>query len=529
MKNLKPLLFSSLVGLSTVATAQNYPLFYSAEDIDIANIRAPHLVHGDMWHDSSYSKGVEFPKGGGKTIGLVSAIWMGGYTATSALRTAAVTYRADGSDYWPGPVNFSASTTQKLYDSSRSWAKIWKINRSEINTFLALSTHTASNTPTAILEWPAKGNPYAKGAGGASLNIPLDMAPFVDVNSDGQYNPLAGDYPSMKGSQMLWWVINDAGPTHTVSATGSFKMEIKISAYAYKLGTLADNIIFYEYDVTNRSTETYSQFRMGVMADFDIGLAFDDFVGIDSNRRLGYTYNLNPNDTTTSPPAGGIAIMELPGDSYQSYALAGSFVGYHNSPTSPAGDPSSAVEYDRMLRSQFRTGITGIFTGKYLPPYEEYSCDSPRTPDDVRFVIASNDITFGPGQSKKFAFAMVAADSTGNCRDRSFNVLHKTTDTAYKLYWNPIIPPAGTTGVATIQRTSLNMYPNPATDRLFVKTSGQSIGDLTVYDAMGRTVATPQTHTTSGFELNTSQLSPGVYTIRHQSNLGVSTGIFVKQ
>ncbi len=58
---------------------------------------------------------------------------------------------------------------------------------------------SAANTPIPILEWPANGNPFAKGAGGVALVVNHDLAPFVDVNGDGKYNPLLGDYPAMKG------------------------------------------------------------------------------------------------------------------------------------------------------------------------------------------------------------------------------------------------------------------------------------------------------------------------------------------
>jgi hypothetical protein len=528
MKQSFTLLTLALLCLTNHAQAQTYPLFNTSANIDIANIKAPSLVHGDMWHDSIGSLNyLEFPKGSGHIIGNTSALWMSAYDAQNNLKSAAQMYRQTGTDYWPGPVDSISTTQAQLYATSQNWAKIWKVNSSQIDAFLLLTTHTAANTPSVILEWPAKGNPYAKGAGGASLSITKDMAPFVDVNADGVYDPLAGDYPKMKGSQMLWWVINDAGPTHTVTGTNSMKMEIKMSAYAYKLGTVADNIIFYEYEVTNKSTATYSSYRIGLMADFDIGYAYDDYSGFDSSHRMGISYNGN---NVSLPPAAGVAMMELPGDAYNSYAPLGSYRTFANI-TGAEGDPTNGLEFFRLMHSSNRVGQAYPNGSLYGTVDELQQCDSNVLSTDTRFVIASNNLSFSPGQTKKFGAALVVADSAGGCPNINFMRLHQTADTAYKIYWNPfrLTPPAAPTGIAAIMRSSLHIFPNPATDILHVETAVGSHGLLRVFDALGRSVALPQTLTAKGFELNTAILPAGVYTVRCQSDATMETAIFVKE
>jgi hypothetical protein len=39
------------------------------------------------------------------------------------------------------------------------------------------------------------------------------------MNGDGHYNCLQGDYPLIKGDQIIWWVFNDNYNKHT--ETGS--------------------------------------------------------------------------------------------------------------------------------------------------------------------------------------------------------------------------------------------------------------------------------------------------------------------
>ncbi len=212
--------------------------FNTKEYVDIGNIKAAVLLHGDMnWDAASLSSQCEFPKGSGIHLSGATTIWMGSYDDQGQLHVAAQTYRQTGNDFWPGPLDSNGSLDLA---TSTQWARIWKVNYLEIGQHISNTNRTVTNTPPAILEWPAKGNPYAKGNNGAPLTITTDMAPFVDVNSDGNYNPLHGDYPEIKGDQMLWWVFSDNGPTHNNAVSQPLEVEVHAKAYAYARGTLVD-------------------------------------------------------------------------------------------------------------------------------------------------------------------------------------------------------------------------------------------------------------------------------------------------
>jgi hypothetical protein len=236
MRNLYLLLFATC--LLHVLPANGQTAFPYINYVDINNIKAATLVHGDLWWNTTLQyASCEFPKGSGKNIQFACSLWLSGFDAGNNLHVAAQTYRQTGNDYWPGPLDTNDTLT---YATSQSWAYIWKVNQSDINTFNTISTHTIANTPTDILHWPAKGNPYAQGAGSTVLSINQDMAPFVDVNADGVYNALQGDYPAIKGDQTLFWVFSDNGPTHTETNGAPFKVEIHAMAYAYSRGTPVD-------------------------------------------------------------------------------------------------------------------------------------------------------------------------------------------------------------------------------------------------------------------------------------------------
>ena len=134
--------------------------FNTTDSIDINNIAASVLVHGDMWWNPALGTGeCKFPKGTGRSVSNAGAVWMSGYDAGNNLHVAAQTYKQAGNDYWPGPLDISGSLS---YATSALWAHIWKINRTDISAFHSHLIHTTYNTPLSILSWPGKGNVYGK-------------------------------------------------------------------------------------------------------------------------------------------------------------------------------------------------------------------------------------------------------------------------------------------------------------------------------------------------------------------------------
>ena len=82
----------------------------SKTDLDVNNVRATIMGGGDMWGDLSDAQ-YEIPKGGNKNSLFAGALWIGGVDAGGQLKVAAMTYRQDGNDFWPGPLNVDNATT----------------------------------------------------------------------------------------------------------------------------------------------------------------------------------------------------------------------------------------------------------------------------------------------------------------------------------------------------------------------------------------------------------------------------------
>ena len=321
--------------------------------IDINNVRTRINAGGDMWWDFENGD-YEIPKGSGKTSLFSASLWIGGYDPAGNLKLAAIRYRQSpvggdpgaGTDYWPGPLTIdgTASVDQLTCDT---WDKLFPITREEVDNFLAWRDDPASfpdyTIPKSILDWPAHGD--------VSLGQSFYMAPFYDSDFDGVYNPSAGDFPYydvenklckkeiptmdetfensvsgsvlsdqvIKGDMTLWNVFNDKGNVHTESEGSPIGLEIRGQAFGFSTNDVINDMTFYSYEIINRSTIALTETYFSQWVDTDLGYAWDDFVGCDVERGLGYCYNGVTSDGNgqpfaygDNPPAVGVDFFQGP-------------------------------------------------------------------------------------------------------------------------------------------------------------------------------------------------------------------------
>ncbi len=536
----------------TCAVAQYAP-FPTIDSLDINNIHASVLVHGDMWWDPNdhtpYSYKYASPAarcylaGTNKNVNFAGGLWMSGFDAGNSLHVTSQTYRQDGCDYWPGPLETS---TPIDYASSQKWAKIWKVNGSDVTYFNSLSTHTTANTPPSILTWPGNGNVHAAGNGGASLTVTHEMAPFVDLNSNGIYEPLQGEYPDFKGDQALWYIFNDNGPTHRPPSATFLGVEIRAMSYGYNRGTLLDNVVYYDYTIVNRSTTDYHNMRIGLFDDADLGWYFDDFMGFDSSRRLGILYNGTNNDGQGGghpvgsfgerPPMTGVTLVSIPGDTETDIVPAGGFVYYFND-LSTVGNPLSA---DTVIDGYLRGKTYGFWSVDspfvMYNPYDvtgdpAYSdqiseCSSNNIPGDRRFVLSTNDFDLPAGSSQHIVIAMVITDTgVGGCPNTSFARIREVSDTAWASYRNP--PTSLHKNMLTTGPTEIKSWPNPARDRLFISVGDN--GTISVYNAMGQVMDVPAVWNGVRYEVDISKLPKGLYNAVYRNGKAQGGHKFLKE
>ena len=311
-------------------------------NIEWNNVRALIETGGSLWQDrATSSASYEVPKGGGVSSLYAGALWMGGISPDQQLKLAALTFRNRGNDYWTGPLTIDGSaeidaSTCQQYDnffvSTRSDAQLHR------SYFDALQTGTADEEfpdgyaiPSYFFDYPAHGN--------TALNQDFYLAPFKDYDGNGFYDPSQGDYPwydfiseidcgrrlredivPLYGDRNFYWIFNDKGNVHSESQGEPIGMEIRSQTFQFSTNDEVNNMTFHNYVLINQGTQTLGDTYFGVWVDADVGTATDDYVGCDVQRGLGYAYNGDAYDETSSssagylenPPAVGIDFFEGP-------------------------------------------------------------------------------------------------------------------------------------------------------------------------------------------------------------------------
>ena len=455
-------------------------------DLDINNVRTTILNGGDLWWDLDNAK-YEIPKGSDKHSIFAGSIMIGGKDETGNLKMAALTHRDGGSDFWPGPINKNTgSTTADVCDE---YDKHFKINRKDVEEYVsAFNAGENPPVPLSMLNYPAHGN-IADGHD-------YELAPFYDADSNGTYDPRKGDYPAfniggkheryangtLRGDQNIWWVFNDVGNVHTESGANAIGIEIQAQAFAFATNDEINDMTFYNYKVINRSTFTIEDCYMGVWADTDLGYAFDDFVGCDVERGLGYCYNGDANDENSEgygddPPAVGVDFFEGPladandmidndrdgiVDEDGELIMMSKFV-YYNIGPGDQGDPNTATDYFNYIRGRWKNGAqmeyggNGFSTsgtvcdfmfpddsdqsdywgtgGVVVAPWSETSAGN--APGDRRFIQSAGPFTLEPGAVNYITTGVVWAQAdVGGGPWSAVQNLKKADDLAQALFDN---------------------------------------------------------------------------------------------
>ncbi|CAG5082578.1 T9SS type A sorting domain-containing protein [Parvicella tangerina] len=332
---------------SLQAKAANCSPSIASKFMEYNNVSALIETGGSMWQDrSSNQAAYEVPKGSDEYLMYAGALWMGGKDVNNQLKVAALKFR-QGNDFWTGPLTVIPGTgdisegtkdfgpAEITPDVCSEYDKFFTITRAEVEKFVAwfncktCPEYENYSIPSTILNWPAHGD--------VGRFQDFYLAPFKDLNENGVYDPLDGDYPyydlnnevdckssrevTLYGDYTMWWIFNDKGNIHTESQGDPIGMEIRAQAFAFATNDEVNNMTFFNYELVNRSTQRLTETYFAVYADPDIGCSDNDYVGCDVSRGVGYAYNGINTSTSNSPcphpiatnqPAIGIDFFEGP-------------------------------------------------------------------------------------------------------------------------------------------------------------------------------------------------------------------------
>lgn len=472
------------------------------EILDVNNIRVGLPVEGSLWTDNS-NYIFEVPKDNPVPQLMLGGIWIAGKDNAGNLKIAAQAHGVSSgtSDFWAGPLVVSGPNVGTTSTASCSnFSRLWKVERFEIDAHV---TDWQDNgqidgpVPQSIFAWPGKLNPESPSANGFVLpDQPL--APFVDRNANGIYEPLLGDFPDVKGDQAVWWVFNDegAGAIHDQTEGYALHVEIQATAFAFKGdgSPHLNNTVFYEYKIINRTTEPLDSTYISLWVDMDLGYYPDDMFGSIPAEKLAFLFN---NDGVTSEgdtlPIIGIKVLEGPtGTNGQDVGF--SSLTYYNSPSfgNPQPDinttaPNYDIEYYNYMTGRWKFGQPFCYGGSgFSPacvPTNHVFPDNPSEPApacsmctanlpayDRRVLINSGPFNLASGESNSISYAVMAnfeveypcpditplieqALAVQEVANNQFTATHEKASPAAALQFSP--NPLSGTGLLRIQQPDL--------------------------------------------------------------------------
>lgn len=494
----KTITMALLLGAATSFGQSTLSLQYNDVDATISD-------EGTFFHDFQTSgAGYEIPKGSGANALYAFSYWMGAIDGGGILHFAGQTYSA-GSDFFKGPLTIGSAQP----DQTGAWlTNMFEVGRDEINAHLQNFMNPGYVPVLSIANWPAHGDTAA--------GFAYNLAPFVDYNSDGHYNPLDGDYPCIKGDRAVYVINNDSG-THG-SGGQPLGFEIHTMFYQYASNGVEDGVTFVEVKVINRSDLDYGDFRMAFFADTDLGNSSDDYIGSDPTLNLMYAYNGDAFDEDmggavgygANPPAIGVLSLDNP------LSNAGGFAASSQSPSTPAQYWNHMNALDNS-GAQWMDPVTGnptsfLFSGDPENMTGTTEVGQANPPGDRRIFYTIQGGTMSPEDVKEFNFAIVMGDG-GNSNTENVTVLknrcadvntfYAAQDECYESIY------AGTDELSSLD---FSIVPNPNNGVFQIEGEILQSSDITIMDVAGRVVQQELNVQQSSVNISLNE-TPGVYLV----------------
>jgi hypothetical protein len=386
------------------------------DTLQVNQIRTPIYPMNIQFWDAYFDGGeanYHYPKDSSSTTIFNSGLWIGGKSADNELHIAAERFRQVGTDFWPGPLSVDGYAATDSVNAG-NWLRTWKVSRVEINNHIRDFSNPDYEMPEAILNWPAHGD--------ADKNQDEFIAPFVDVDQDLEYRPELGDYPFIKGDVTVFFVYNDQ-LEHT--ETEGLPMGVEIHCMAWALEDQREEIpynstVFYSYKIINRSTSDYYDTYLGVFTDFDLGYAWDDYVGCHVDNGNFYVYNGRETDGSGEPESFG---DEIPSQS--TCILGGPFMDedFIDNPSDQCDESVNGAGFGDGIADNERYGMTSFsyFNGsgvyamsdpQYAPEY--YSFIKGEWKDNSSFLYGGNG-HYSAGGDSLYPTKFMFPDDSDDC------------------------------------------------------------------------------------------------------------------
>jgi len=286
MKNLLPLFFLSFYLINTQAQSICVPDDDRLDVNELSTVVNPLY----LWWDGSEAQ-FNYPNGVPINAVFAGGLWLTAQYPNGDQYSSVTEYGAasDRFDFQTGPVGTGGSFTSSSY-----FCRSFKVTQQQITDHLDDLTDGSLDQPiAAIMEWPGRDNALMP-----TTAFGRELAPFIDTNGDGVYQPEMGDYPKIKADEAVWWVTNDFGP-HNESLGDGIGTEVQVLAQAFEAPNHpAAKAQLYSVKVINTADVTLDSLALSLWVDPDVGCYTDDAVGSLPSRNAVFAYNIDAVDGT---------------------------------------------------------------------------------------------------------------------------------------------------------------------------------------------------------------------------------------
>lgn len=489
-----------------------------------------HAIHADIFASGTFAmEHDEYFIGYSTYANNISTLyagcpWVYGISSTDTLTCGTIYFGSNG--FADGPYcTLSDKAFLEKYD------RVWSVTRDEINTHInsfMLPDHIPAE---GILNWPAHGNPD----NGEATHI----APFVDVNSNGLYEPVLGDYPDVPGEQNILVLLHDS-PLCTEGLDESLGIELQLIYYTLDGDDPMDETLFIHANIIQRAEPVVDSLAFGFWADFDIGNPTDDFIGCDPALDYFYAYNGSITDPPSSSSAGYGSHPPAQGMVFLSHELS-AHLSMNVSANAINGHPYEPKDYYHYMRGEWKNGQqmthggNGLFnplndppvpTALYMPHYPwENEPDSwneftaGHAPNDRRTVGSTSPWSVNEYPSMCLNLALVSARDTVTLENPHLASLALLRDKVEVL--RSITTNSFGCGIEQVQTTTQNgteddnwfrVYPNPSPDVLTVSVPlNDETHEIEIHNNLGEVVYRAQLTGGPYLTIRADHFAPSVY------------------
>lgn len=492
------------------------------------NVSAHISDEGTFFYDfGNQQKGYEVPKGSGLSPIYSTQFWFAAKDNQGEIHFTQGGMPNVGRDVFNGPISnpgtYSTPEYQNKWNNS-----IWSICQTDIDYYIL--TYECNLDPNCtevypltneaiqtILSWPAHGDDNS----GQSYYL----APFLDYDSDGTYNPAAGDTPIIKGCCATYMIQNDAAENHTYTNTDPIGIEIHYKFYQYKTWDYLNDVTFVDIIAINKSSTNYLEFIHSIAVDADIGNPVDDYFGCDSSKNLSYFYNADNNDETDSqhlgyginPPAIGVVNLNNNMSSSVPYTEFGLTVS--NKWNLMNGIKADATPWLNPNSNETKH----VFSGNPNIGTEWSALSVGHQNFEAKSLSAVNLGSFNIGDTLKQSYAITYARE-GNHLENVQKIIDLASD-VQSFYDNESdIPCAnGTTNLESQEDLSITISPNPTTGIVNISNYDKKPLTITVLDLQGKTLLENPVSKANNIQIDLSKQRSGVYFfhLRTQTESGI--------